>query len=130
MRFSTHLSLVSSSKFGRTQCFFFLVMPSRWSNQQKRWGPWYGHWEPLNDADQSCGARRVGLHTCQVLGIRGGALRSHLQKVRGSVRLRPRSLLLELDRQSKWHDQVREGQCHAKAQSEPASIRDVCVADE
>ena len=54
MRFSTHLSLVSSSKFGRTQCFFFLVMPSRWSNQQKRWGPWYGHWEPLNDADQSC----------------------------------------------------------------------------
>ena len=32
-----------------------LVMLSRLSKQEDRWGPWswYGHWEPLNDADQS-----------------------------------------------------------------------------
>ena len=55
VRFSTPLSLVSSSNFGRAHSLLFLVMPSRWSNQQNRWGrwSWYGHWEPLNDADQS-----------------------------------------------------------------------------
>ena len=55
VRFSTPLSLSClSSNFGRAHSLLFLVMPSRWSNQQYR-GPWswYGRWEPLNDADQS-----------------------------------------------------------------------------
>ena len=54
VRFSTLSSLVSSSNFGRAHSLLFLVMVSRWSNQQYR-GPWswYGRWEPLDDADQS-----------------------------------------------------------------------------
>ena len=54
VRFSTLSSLVSSSNFCRAHSLLFLVMPSRWSNQQFR-GPWswYGRWERLNEAGRS-----------------------------------------------------------------------------